>query len=95
MICLAQRAGRPYSEFMTVRWQQPTIFRLSVVVPPTDLPVVGVVGLASQRVDGFAFVELGVDPAAVFFVVEVPQDRDGLDDPAVLLDGLGESVLKT
>lgn len=65
---------------------------LIVVVPSTDLPVVRVVDLASQCVDGLAFVELGVDPA-VFFVVEVPQDRDGFDDPAVLLDGLGESVL--
>lgn len=41
----------------------------------------------------FALVELIVDPAAVFAVVEVAQDRDGFDDPPVFLDGLGELVL--
>lgn len=54
---------------------------------------VGEEQVASQGVEGFAFVELGVYPSAVVGVVEVLQQGDGLDDPAVLLDGLGELIL--
>ena len=46
----------------------------------------------AEGVKRFAFVELGVDAAAVLFVVEVAQYRDGFDDASVwhcCVDGSG------
>ena len=69
------------------------LYVLVVGASSADLSLVREEELSAEGVEGFAFVELGVDASAVAFVVEVPEYGDGFDDPSVFLDGAGELVL--
>ena len=66
---------------------------LVVVASPSELALVREEELSAEGVEGFSFVELGVDASSVAFVVEVAEDGRGFDDAAVFLDGSGELVL--
>ena len=50
-------------------------------------------GYDPERVQGFAFVELGIDAPAIVFTLEVAEDKPRFDQAAIFLQGTGEDVL--
>jgi hypothetical protein len=44
-------------------------------------------------VQGFSFVELGIDASAIRFTLEVAQDKERLNKAPIFLQGPGEDVL--
>jgi hypothetical protein len=48
----------------------------------------------SECVQKFAFIELGIDPPAVVFTLQVAQDKERLDQAAIFLQSAGEDVLQ-
>jgi hypothetical protein len=47
----------------------------------------------AQRVQGFPFVELGIDASAIVFTLVVAEDKKRFDQVAIFLQGAGEDVL--
>ena len=65
---------------------------LIVGLRPSNFALVREEDHPAEGVERFAFVDLGLDAAAVLFVVEVAQYRDGFDDASVwhcCVDGSG------
>jgi hypothetical protein len=69
--------------------EDPANGRVGVLGENGDLHLGGAIAAVAAAFEG----ELDEDAASVGGVVEVAEQRDGLDDSSVFLDGLGEFVL--
>jgi hypothetical protein len=47
----------------------------------------------AQGMQGFPFVELGIDAASIVFTLEVTEDEKRFDQAAIFLQGAGKDVL--
>jgi hypothetical protein len=59
----------------------------------TDDAFVGYKEKLAQSVQGFAFIELGIDLAPIVFTLEIAEDKERLDQAAIFLQGTGEDIL--
>ena len=73
--------------------EAPCLVGLSFLLLTANDTFVGHEEKISERVQGFALVELGIDPSAVVFILQVAQDKERLDQAAIFLQGAGEDVL--
>src|SRR2546427_3779172 len=65
---------------------------LGFLLFPADHPLVGRKEKIAQRMQGFAFIQLGIDASAIRGVFQVAQDKEGLNQPAIFLEGPREDV---
>jgi len=69
------------------------LVRLGFLLFAADDPFIGDKKKITERVEGFPFVELGIDPSAVVGVFQVAQDEECLEESSIFLQGAGEDVL--
>ena len=66
---------------------------LGFILLAADHPFVSHKEKIAQRVQGFAFVELGIDPPPIVCALQIAQDKERFDQAAIFLQGPGEDVL--
>ena len=47
----------------------------------------------AQRMQGFAFIELGIDPPPIVLTLQIAQDKERFHQAAIFLQGTGEDIL--
>src|SRR5262245_36979673 len=47
----------------------------------------------AQRMQGFAFIELGIDPPPIVLTLQIAQDKERFHQTAIFLQGTGEDIL--
>lgn len=73
--------------------QASSLIGLGLFLFATERATVGEEEKLPQGMERFTFVELGMDPSAVFLAFEIAQQEDRLDEPALFLQGTGQHVL--
>src|SRR5256885_15088024 len=64
--------------------ETPGLVGLFFLLLATNRALVGKEEELTQRMEGFAFVELGVDAPSVGLILQIAQDKDGLNQSAII-----------
>jgi hypothetical protein len=83
----------PHHDCIRQQIQTLGLIGLGFLLPATDNALIGKEQKAAQGMQGFAFVELSIDRAPIGLILQVTQDEEGLNEPAILLQHTRQRIL--